>query len=67
MSIQVGNTVIIAESSEYYTEDSEVNPRGMSGIVTNIDEDFREELGIEVQWENGIRNDYSESDLEIVE
>ena len=62
MTLKVGDRVRIKESSEYYGY-TIYNP-SCDGTIRKI-EAF--DLGIRVDWDNGLSNDYNEEDLELID
>lgn len=58
---KVGDKVKIRKDSKYYLDYDILNPKGAHGEVKSVRSG---ELGITVEWDNGNRNGYSESDLE---
>lgn len=61
--IKVGTRVKIARTSDYFYTGEEYNPK-CEGEVTEMGNSH---LGILVKWDNGTRNGYDLSDLEVVE
>lgn len=66
----VGDRVVIAESSEYYGEETIINdnPKDMAGTVDEIYNGFRDpstgkHFTVMVEWDNGTKNSYDVEDL----
>jgi hypothetical protein len=65
-AFKVGDKVMIDVSSEYYEDDSYVNPRDVEGTITEIEgEEGYGGLGIIVKWDNGKINGYNKVDLKL--
>lgn len=64
--MNVGDEVMIRKDSEYYDLKVNIdNPRDITGIITNINENSS--FTIEVSWNLNGWNVYNESDLILVE
>ena len=65
MRFQVGDIVRIAKSSEYYGTGVS-NPKDTEGKITSFDGGWGfASHEIQVDWDNGCFNNYSESDLKL--
>jgi hypothetical protein len=58
---KLDDVVMISSSSEYYICTNESNPRDISGIIYNINDD--DDHCIKVKWSNGRTNSYRPEDL----
>ena len=58
--LKAGDRVRISKDSEYYKEGSESNPKGVTGTISEIEED---EYCYRVDWDNGESNTYRINDL----
>jgi hypothetical protein len=63
IEFKVGDKVMIDESSEYYGDDCDANPKDTIGVISDInDNDF---LNIIVDWPTGQENSYNKHDLKL--
>ena len=60
--IEIGDTVKISESSEYYNCQYNTNPR-CEGVYTKVEGAF---MSYHVEWDNGTSNDYNLCDLTLI-
>jgi len=64
---KVGDKVVISKKSRFYG-DHYSNPTDVDGTITKIRDDYEgpfNVLDIKVEWDNGMKNSYSEIDLEL--
>lgn len=64
-NVAVGLRVLIAESSRYYGEGDDANPKNVEGVISRV-LSGEDGLYIEVKWDNGRRNSYNHRDLDAV-
>jgi hypothetical protein len=66
---KVGDKVVISKKSRFYG-DHYSNPTDVDGTITKIRDDYEgpfNVLDIKVEWDNGMKNSYSEMDLELAQ
>ena len=64
---KIGDTVKIHVNSQYYNENTVVNPRDTLGEIVKIDnDDDHYKHTIEVKWYNNEENSYISIDLELI-
>lgn len=64
-AVKEGVRVLIAESSRYYVEGDDSNPKNIEGTVSYVG-CSEEGLYIQVNWDNGLSNSYNNVDLDEV-
>ena len=66
IEFKVGDKVMIDESSEYYGDDCDANPKDTIGVISDILFDQVDSgLGIIVDWSTGQENSYNKHDLKL--
>jgi hypothetical protein len=65
LEIEIGDTVRIADSSQYYMYQTKDNPR-CEGVYTKTYTDSIEDHPYRVEWENGRGNSYNLHDLTLI-